>query len=616
MSNDSLMNCARKPLLLLIATLAPFLSGTLRAAGFGELVVHSSLGEPLRAEVGLIRAPGEAIDGDCFKAMTGAGDDIPWIHHARIRLVNDRLLVSTREPVNHPVAMLGLRIACGSELRKEFTLLLSPPTIRDAGRPIDLPVGAAPGYPDLPGAPAAGEGEAPAKVAPQRAPRSRAAASAQQIPTSTPQTHRRAAVPTAAAPVARAVAPRLPAPALHQDRLLIGAGDEAALVPLRMSVQLANPPKSDDTGAQRPLNQEQRTLAEIDDRIAAQIELDEKIKRLEEYQALLKERVAQLDLRKPAASPAAMVSSTPTPPHPATEEVAETLLAQWAAPLGSLLAVIVGGGALIYLRRRRHNTVDSPVTTEAEFHTTLQHPGPFADAESSGLKPPTAKMTTTAMEGTSALPEMRKPVVSTGTSPSADTASAEWAEPTFAPAHPIPFDETVDEHDSALELAEIMMSFGRTQGAAETLADYIRNNPRQAVKPWLKLLEVYHVAGMRAEFEALTRQLNKTFNVKMIGWSDFKAVLHGSADTVEQMPHVVQRLQELWGTQEAQAYIHQILRDNRNGTRQGFPLTVVEELLLLLAILDDELGAYKPPVELSLVDMDPPEEGHANPAAA
>jgi hypothetical protein len=29
-------------------------------------------------------------------------------------------------------------------------------------------------------------------------------------------------------------------------------------------------------------------------------------------------------------------------------------------------------------------------------------------------------------------------------------------------------------------------------------------------------------------------------------------------------------------------------------------VTVVEELLLLLAILDDELGAYKPPVELSL----------------
>lgn len=193
-------------------------------------------------------------------------------------------------------------------------------------------------------------------------------------------------------------------------------------------------------------------------------------------------------------------------------------------------------------------------------------------------------------------------------SPAADhagTGAGDWAEPTFAPAHPIPFDETVDEHDSALELAEIMMSFGRTQGAAETLADYIRSNPRQAVKPWLKLLEVYHVAGMRAEFEVLTRQLNKTFNVKMISWNDFRDV-RAMPDSVEQIGHVSQRLQDLWGTQEAQVYVHQILRDNRNGTRQGFALSVVEELLLLLAILDEELGPYKPNTELTLEEMNPP----------
>lgn len=44
-------------------------------------------------------------------------------------------------------------------------------------------------------------------------------------------------------------------------------------------------------------------------------------------------------------------------------------------------------------------------------------------------------------------------------------------------------------------------------------------------------------------------------------------------------------------------------RDNRNGTRQGFPLSVVEELLLLLAILDGEFGPYKPPSEPSLEPM-------------
>ena len=116
------------------------------------------------------------------------------------------------------------------------------------------------------------------------------------------------------------------------------------------------------------------------------------------------------------------------------------------------------------------------------------------------------------------------------------------------------------------------MSFGWTQGAAETLARlHPGNNPRQAVKPWLKLLDVHHVAGMRGEFEALDpsaqQDLNEDGELERL-----QGRAPAPADTVEKMPHITQRLRELWGTvQEAQAYIHQILRDNRNGTREGFP---------------------------------------------
>ena len=137
MSNVPLMNSARKTLPLLIATLAPFCGAAAHAAGLGELTAHSSLGEPLRAEVRLMRAPGEDIDASCVKAVTGGSDDIPWIHNARIRLAGDRLQITTREPVNHPIAMLGLRVACGFELRREFTLLLSPPTIRNADKGVN-----------------------------------------------------------------------------------------------------------------------------------------------------------------------------------------------------------------------------------------------------------------------------------------------------------------------------------------------------------------------------------------------------------------------------------------------------------------------------------------------
>lgn len=608
------MKSARKPLpLLLTALLLPY--GPLASAvGMGELVTHSSLGEPLRAEVRIFRTSGETLDAGCVKVVSGASEDIPWIGSARVRVSGEHLLLSTREPVNHPIAMIGLRIGCGSELRRDFTLMPAPPVIRSVTPPTLAPIDDT--------AEAAAVQAAPRARAPRREPAVRGEATGTPAPASTrPAAARKAGVPPDS-PVERrpasrnpaAIAPRLAAPTQPPvlggdgDRLLIGAGDEARLVPLRMSPLLANPPRSDNTKAERPaLSIEQRTVAEIDDRIAAQLELDEKIKRLEEYQAMLKEKIAQLDT--PGAAPTAQPAAPPPPPvaspeaAPAPVSVAPTEdqgflagLPAWAAPLIGLLAVLAGGAALIRLRRGREGGEDLSLPTHTE--TTGSSEAPPAASPIAAAPPahaPTQAQTHTNVAGNA----------TSGQVPAQQEHGDEWVEPTFAPAHPIPFDETVDEHDSALELAEIMMSFGRTQGAAETLADYIRSNPRQAVKPWLKLLEVYHVAGMRAEFEALTRQLNKTFNVKMISWSDFKVAL-STPDTIEQMPHLVSRLQELWGTQEAQVYIHGILRDNRNGTRQGFPLAVVEELLLMLAVLDDQLGTYKPPTELSLLEMEPP----------
>lgn len=601
------MKSARKPLTPLIAALVLSHSPIAGAVGMGELVAHSALGEPLRAEVRIIRDPGETLDATCVKVVSGAADDVPWIYSARVRVAGEHLVLTTREPVNHPIAMIGLRIACGSELRRDFTLLLAPPVIRSVSAPTVASAEDAPAI--APAQPA--KRTRPTRQTPGAIPGEAAGAPAGAPPAARAVTGK-AAAPQDRPSGAQAVARRSPAPPSQParplppvlggegDKLLIGAGDEAKLVPLRMSTLLANPPRGDAPRADRPaLSVEQRTVAEIDERIAAQLELDEKIKRLEEYQAMLKEKVARLDVSgaAPAAAPrqASAQVASPPPAAPAPQEAPGLLtsLPDWAAPLAGLLAVLAGGAALIRLRRGRPGDGEPAIPTQTDTTGSSGFgPEPLSTSMASQAAPPPAQSSI----AVNAVPEQ---------APARQDHSDEWVEPTFAPAHPIPFDETVDEHDSALELAEIMMSFGRTQGAAETLADYIRSNPRQAVKPWLKLLEVYHVAGMRAEFEALTRQLNKTFNVKMIGWSDFK-VAHSTPESIEQMPHLVARLQELWGTQEAQVYIHQILRDNRNGTRQGFPLAVVEELLLMLAVLDDQLGTYKPPTELSLLEIEPP----------
>ena len=89
------------------------------------------------------------------------------------------------------------------------------------------------------------------------------------------------------------------------------------------------------------------------------------------------------------------------------------------------------------------------------------------------------------------------------------------------------------------------MSFGRVQGAAQTLADFIRHNPKQGVAPWIKLLDVYRAAGMRGEFDGLTRQLNATFNVKVVSWDEFDAVRAMAQKAREENAALAERISAL-----------------------------------------------------------------------
>jgi hypothetical protein len=53
----------------------------------------------------------------------------------------------------------------------------------------------------------------------------------------------------------------------------------------------------------------------------------------------------------------------------------------------------------------------------------------------------------------------------------------------------------VRQDDSAIALAEIMLTFGRVQGAAETLAQHIEESSPNNPRPWLMLLDLYRRSG-------------------------------------------------------------------------------------------------------------------------
>lgn len=126
-----------------------------------------------------------------------------------------------------------------------------------------------------------------------------------------------------------------------------------------------------------------------------------------------------------------------------------------------------------------------------------------------------------------------------------------------------------------------MLSMGLGHGAAQTLTEQIRSEPKQALRYWLKLLEIYRQNGQQTEFEHAAEELRQHFNVQPEDWN----ARPEARRSLEDYPHIATRLTDLWGKPSCLTYLQNLLDDNRGGARSGFPQSVAEELLLLTAIL-------------------------------
>lgn len=166
-----------------------------------------------------------------------------------------------------------------------------------------------------------------------------------------------------------------------------------------------------------------------------------------------------------------------------------------------------------------------------------------------------------------------------------------------------------DSANPALELADIMLSFGRVKGAAQALQEYIDRNPDEAIQPWIRLLDIYRMAGMREEFDAVARNLNQTFNVELQSWDEIHLgepapkdsnVIEFTLDdkpaeagepfvetrpqSLEDIPRVMEMITQAWPQDQAIEIMQRLLRDNRGGTRLGFSRPVVEDILFLIEV--------------------------------
>lgn len=612
------MKTRRTRIAILVASVTLAAPPVALAAVLGEITSLSAIGSPLRVEINVLDG---RIDraGDCLRIVApgDSGQDLPVVKRARIsatgRGTTARIVISSSEPMLEPAVQLAIENICDTRLRRDYTLLLPYPS---AMPPLPAAAPARTPRPESARKPARGDrswstaaGESLTSLASALYPKDAAtrrqfiretaranpdlfpnsAAYRDPLPAGTriviPDLSRIARTTTPRP--SQAQAPARPAPRTapatdarkQQDRLIVAPEDQAgphAALPLS-----ERPAGGGDKGSGLD-SREQEIAAAIDRSIVNQMELLARIKELEQIQNRLMAQANQLErtATSPSAAPNTAQASpaAPSPPPAPVQATPSTPenRSNWLLVAALALLALAIAAALI-LRSRRSGSEHSPST-----------------AGSAGQSP-----------ATGGDPETLSPPQPMSSAHVGGVASLEWDQSSAAldtrSLAPLAAEEEVEEHDSAIELAEIMMSFGRVHGAAETLAEFIRGNPKQAVTPWLKLLEVYRAAGLRAEFDGLARQLNKTFNVKAVTWDNFDAA-RSAPDSLEKMPHLIATLQNLWGTRECQSYLHRLLRDNRDGTREGFPLNAIDEILCLSAVLEQLLGPYRPLAEAPVPD--------------
>lgn len=270
-------------------------------------------------------------------------------------------------------------------------------------------------------------------------------------------------------------------------------------------------------------------------------------------------------------------AAKPAPPPPVVVEKTVVKEVEVPGPLGGWMPTLSGAALLALLAfwlGRKQGAVKQPVPVTAK----VAEPPPPPQVEKRAQPPASATAPTA------------PPPARVEASPVAPSAAPPAVQPLPTPIEPVPSSvepmpssieaTPAEETDQAIELAEVMLSMGLGHGAVQTLTEQIRNQPKQALRHWLKLLEIYRKNGQQAEFERSAEELRLHFNVRPEDWHPQPGV----QQTLENFPHIAKRLTELWGSADCLVYMQNLLADNRGGARSGFPQPVAEELLLLIAV--------------------------------
>jgi hypothetical protein len=144
-------------------------------------------------------------------------------------------------------------------------------------------------------------------------------------------------------------------------------------------------------------------------------------------------------------------------------------------------------------------------------------------------------------------------------------------------------DDASDSGDNILENADVFIEHGRPALAIQLLQNHLSDFPTESPKTWLKLFSLIVTDGTETEYDQAVAECKHFFNIKM---PSFAEAAMPDESSIEEFPHIVSRLEGVWGSQFAVGFLSDLIYNQYAQPRDGFECGTFEELFFLKQIAE------------------------------
>lgn len=514
-----------------VTIISTILPASAYALGLGEIEVKSRLGEPLRASVRIYGA-NENLEESCFKVLSGT-DGVNW-NKLTLKLgavVNNEALlsISSVKPVDDPIVNLALAAECNFSLRRDYVILLDP-LLQDEPTPTILENSEK----VLSATTTTSKATTKKKAEKEEVSTKRSSSGSKKQETELPPDEAGSAT-NPSKPLASPEKP--PGETTQQPRLLIsggGSGDAPGQLALRMDTELHMAPET----SPQPF-----TETDVLDEVTA---MNNRLAHLEKQLVSLQARNRQIETERQSLA------------VQAEEE-------KKSAALKNILSLIAGAGlfAMGYFLYGRWNQRRQKLLlgNEEVFWSAIK-----SETDS-----------TSVFEDTTLEPAPQN-AGSTNTNSPDPSAGAEAI-----------MVESADENE-ILDIADAFLTHDRSNLAIQLLQDHLAEFPSESETAWFFLLDLLAREGFSSEYQHTVTEFKKYYNIDL---PPQPTQTQTSLPGFESYPHLLARLQQVWGTPAALSLLDSLIYNDRKQLRNGFNKNVFEELVLLRDVAVEQMKSIE-----------------------